>query len=1338
MKLLYFVPRPEGIKDDVTINMLFSWRPQGNYLASSNGMVSVRICDRYGEIFDEFNAPEKDRFLEWHRDGDYLAAVGSNAPHVTIYTMSTKKSNDVDLGLAAREIPTFVMWSESQVLIVCTSRGNVYFLNVLTSKKTPIMGKHHRTITTGHVNEDGYLALGSEDATITISNNSGDTVNSFGCNSEPECVHLIKMPDEDDKNNELYFITAILGKKTLMVASALTTDPPVNLQFQEKYGNIRKCQWFENANVLIAFETGHLVCLKIDKYPEQSQETFSIKDFDHYLSDIAICTEARIKLRHLDRLTEMTALVSVEDDQKGLKEVKISNNGALVAVTGKSGTMMIFLTKVPIIGSAYHDKIVFLSSINKVKVHFDGERETIEIDVRVEPSHLAISEHHLAVVTNNRAWYYELHNRSVGLVNQCEYLSTVSKIKMNETFVVALLDGRAQLHKITARQRDEEFEGSYLTFPIKTTNIAYSNIIDADLTNRFFIYCTESQHICFFSLTDWAPILEFKHTCVVRKVIAEFTGIRICFFDERYETHIFDPASYQSIPVQSDGNNYVDCLWENFTIDRDTFAASNGKTLTVYILNKNADGITLQKIGETAIPYGHLPMMMSKGIIYCLTQAGKVNTFILESQKTESNLESKTKPQLWRNAWKICETANDNALWERFASEALEAHMFGLAIKIYKHIKNVAMAWTVEEIADVEDFNTVKGMIAMLKEDYDKAEGAFLAAGKGEMALEMRRDILHWDRAVSLAKEIKPSEMPKIAKEYANQLEFLGKHEDALRHYEEAVMPESDDPENAEQILEHNEFCKAGAARMAIRLGDINRGTKIAESLPNRTIKKECGLLLEQIKQFNEAGKLYELGAFYDRAAAAYIKVKNWAKIKELGDKIRSPKILAQYGRILEAEKKYPEALRVYQNANNYDNAVRIMVEHLNLIEDAVKIVRESRSHEGAKIVAKHFSKLGENATAIEFLVISACYQEAFQLAEAENMMAVFADAVENEEAKPQYAPLAKYYSAKERDPCMAGKFFLLDGEYKTAMDTLLNAKEDEKSMLLAIRCAVESKDKALVKQLTDYLLGDVDGVPKDPHLIFRLYVSLQMYSEAAKTAMILSQAEQQRGNYKVARDLLYQMYKQLVINNLHVPASLMDSLIILHSYLVVKSLIKRNDQKNAARMLIRVANHISLFASHTVDILTSTVIVCTKAGLNASAFKYAVQLLRPELRRSVNEKYRKKIESIVRKAQDAVDEEEDKSPCPYCEERIYESALNCQYCKNRLPICVVTGKHIVKEDFALCNGCNLPGYFSEFKRLAAKNEKCPMCGSSVNDVTPSNAAVYLQMNFNEGNEAGN
>lgn len=135
-----------------------------------------------------------------------------------------------------RESPTFCIWSEtSPVLVVCTNRGNVFYLNVLTSRKTPILGKHQRSITTGAFNNEGLLALGSEDATITISNAQGDTVNSFGCNAEPETLYFIQKYDQYDKNAKEYFIAAVLNKKTLMVSNALGTDAPVNLQFQVSY-----------------------------------------------------------------------------------------------------------------------------------------------------------------------------------------------------------------------------------------------------------------------------------------------------------------------------------------------------------------------------------------------------------------------------------------------------------------------------------------------------------------------------------------------------------------------------------------------------------------------------------------------------------------------------------------------------------------------------------------------------------------------------------------------------------------------------------------------------------------------------------------------------------------------------------------------------------------------------------------------------------------------------------------------------------------------------------------------------------------------------------------------
>ena len=69
----------------------------------------------------------------------------------------------------------------------------------------------------------------------------------------------------------------------------------------------------------------------------------------------------------------------------------------------------------------------------------------------------------------------------------------------------------------------------------------------------------------------------------------------------------------------------------------------------------------------------------------------------------------------------------------------------------------------------------------------------------------------------------------------------------------------------------------------------------------------------------------------------------------------------------------------------------------------------------------------------------------------------------------------------------------------------------------------------------------------------------------------------------------------------------------LLHSYVLVRPLTKMGDHLAGARMLVRVAKHISRFPMHIVPIITSTVIECHRAGLRASAFEYATMLMRPE-----------------------------------------------------------------------------------------------------------------------------
>ncbi len=51
---------------------------------------------------------------------------------------------------------------------------------------------------------------------------------------------------------------------------------------------------------------------------------------------------------------------------------------------------------------------------------------------------------------------------------------------------------------------------------------------------------------------------------------------------------------------------------------------------------------------------------------------------------------------------------------------------------------------------------------------------------------------------------------------------------------------------------------------------------------------------------------------------------------------------------------------------------------------------------------------------------------------------------------------------------------------------------------------------------LTDFLMGETDGVLKDPNYIYKLHMALENHTEAGKMAMAIAIEQQKLGNYKV------------------------------------------------------------------------------------------------------------------------------------------------------------------------------------------------------------------------------
>ena len=140
--------------------------------------------------------------------------------------------------------------------------------------------------------------------------------------------------------------------------------------------------------------------------------------------------------------------------------------------------------------------------------------------------------------------------------------------------------------------------------------------------------------------------------------------------------------------------------------------------------------------------------------------------------------------------------------------------------------------------------------------------------------------------------------------------------------------------------------------------------------------------------------------------------------------------------------------------------------------------------------------KLGDFGSAIRFLIMSKCVDEAFQLAKQHGRMALFADVMDGgtDATVQDFKSIAVYFEG-ERNNLQAGRFYYKAGDPSKALRHLLKAASSgESEGADALNLAIEvvgsaetgSDQQHLSRQLIDFLMGETDGVPKDAKYLFR------------------------------------------------------------------------------------------------------------------------------------------------------------------------------------------------------------------------------------------------------------
>ncbi|KFM71004.1 WD repeat-containing protein 19, partial [Stegodyphus mimosarum] len=446
MKRVFTIPK----KSHGSGSLLFSWQSvSGNYLVTTGLDQVVNIFDRHGEKQHELSLPGICCGISWDKEGTILSIISEHSNTLILWDSNTRTVSHVDSGL--RDPLTLAVWSKSSPLLaIGTMKGNLLIYSYRTSKKVSILGKHNKQITDGAWSQQNYLALVASDKTFTLSNADGDTMYRTHLKGDPSKVQFSSMKQDAPGGGETT-VSLILNRKSLFLLNIHDPEDPIILSFQEKYGSVVDYCWHSEGYILLGFSSGFFIVLST-LLKEIGQEMCHVQCFTNNLLHMVVCTsdykvigcgdENKLKTYDIRNLEDMLHMVTVEDEQI-IASMEWSDDGQLLAVSGKDGNLHVYLTKLPVLGSAFHQKLAFLSSLYEVSIFnaANKKNDVRKLKIDIEPKFIALGPFHIAIGMNNRVWFYSLSDSGADFLYDREYLSTVKSLNLNSDYASACIEG---------------------------------------------------------------------------------------------------------------------------------------------------------------------------------------------------------------------------------------------------------------------------------------------------------------------------------------------------------------------------------------------------------------------------------------------------------------------------------------------------------------------------------------------------------------------------------------------------------------------------------------------------------------------------------------------------------------------------------------------------------------------------------------------------------------------------------------------------------------------------------------------------------------------------------
>ncbi|KAL0053124.1 hypothetical protein WJX82_001225 [Trebouxia sp. C0006] len=1335
-------------------NATFSWNPRGTFLAISGDKRQVHIFDRRGKLYYHITLPTPEfphdermsgtRALQWDASGELLAILPRGNSFAIVWTASTRDIAQSEAGFKAQEACAIAWATNQQILAVGTSKGNLVLYNLARYQKLPIMGKHTRAVACAAWNNTEILAMGATDKQVTLTRGSdGETLNTFSVKLDPyEVLFAEKKAEPGQAKQGSCTLSVNVGKRNLYLitldAQGQALEQPLELSFQDQYGDIERHLWFGDGYMLLGFSTGNLLVVSTHT-KEIHEEVHSYKCLDCCIVDMAYCAtlnKAVVAGGSSARVLDLTG-AEIKDIPAEAVELPIgqsvfsvawSPDSQLLTVSTTSGQLHTYLAALPVINSAWGCCLAYCTSLQELAVMdvlHKGSQSRITIPT--EPAFLALGPNHLAVGMNNKAWFYELQGSGGQLLAEHDYLGSVEAMQLNEHWAAAIFEGRVTVHPIEDSGREE----SEATFQVPSPG-APGNVTCMALSAHFLIAGTAAGMLLYYQCQDKALLNEFRHTGgAIVKVFPQPYGTRVIYEDDKHAVHLYNAVNDQLLHLEEVSLGLATALWD--AADPNLFLLSDGQVLYTFLyspVSLHGAGVTLE--GKQICAPGRVPLILAEGSVTFQTTSGSLETQLLASHaalRDSSNrsrdvdvMKARFKAAVslhhFKEAWDAALILKSPQLWQALGEAYLHDLDVDSAIRCYRMMGNAGMVSNLDHIQFVEDKNLLSGhILVLLGQDYDAAQELFLHSPCPTAALQMRKDLQHWPQALSLASQLDPTQISPLACNYAQQLEMRAEYGSARAYYQQALT--ASEPEASQEY----DICQAGVARTSLHEGDTKQGRSIALRSNSPQLCKECAQILEAQEKLPDAAELYERAGMHEKAATIYIQGRAFGLAAPLMALItHNPKLQLEFARAKESQGEYAEAAVAYEAAGDQDAVVRLNLEKLKSPHKAAFMVRKGGSREGAQRLAQYCIATRDYQAAVEFLLIARQPQQAFEVAQTHGQMDAYVCSMGAHPTSEDCVRVAAYYETRGNLDA-AAQLYAQCGQSHKALTLYMQAGGD--SLRKAVDLVAKEQDSALTQQLTQHLQGAQagaapgsalasDDASKTSTYLVLLYMALGQHEEAAEVAVGLARRAQDAGNYKMAHEQLVSSSQGLRAQGRACPTELMRSLMLLHSYILVKALVRMGDHQGAARMLVRVARNITRFPKHVVPILTSTVVECQRADMKSTAFEYAAMLMRPEYRDDINPAYKRKIEAMVRKRDKADEADEAQCECPFCGVAGPETEMDCIHCQNIIPFCIASGKRMLSTDWAECPSCHFPCRLTAFKQVIEAQNQCPMCNQEV------------------------